>query len=66
MTTQQQLDEVNAAISAILGGAQEYTAPGGRRVRRAELSTLLSERTRLERKIAGENYDVTVAVFDRR
>ncbi len=66
MTTQEQLDQVNAAISAILGGAQEYRI-GTRNLRRADLSVLFQERTKLEAALASQNgYSTTVAVFDRR
>jgi hypothetical protein len=66
MTIQEQLDQVNAAISAILGGAQEYNI-GTRRLRRADLQVLFEERKRLEKTLADQNgYSMTVAVFDRR
>lgn len=66
MTTQDQLDQVNAAITAILSGAQEYRI-GTRTIRRAELSALFAERQRLENSLAEESgYTTTVAVFDRR
>ncbi|HQA07583.1 MAG TPA: peptidylprolyl isomerase [Syntrophomonadaceae bacterium] len=66
MTTQEQLDQVNAAISAILQGAQEYTI-GSRRIRRADLQVLFEERRRLEAALAHEKgFSTTVAVFDRR
>lgn len=65
-TTQEQLDEVNAAITKILTGAQEVRTLNSQ-VRRANLNDLLGERARLEAKLASENgYDVLVAVFDRR
>ena len=66
MTTAEELAEINGAISAILGGAQEY-AIGTRRLRRADLGQLLTERRRLESKLASETgADVSVAYFDRR
>lgn len=66
MTTTEQLTEINAAITAITGGAQEYSI-GSRRVRRGDLAILLAERRRLEMKLANEaGYDVSVAYFDRR
>ncbi len=66
MTTQEQLDSVNAAIRAIEGGAQEYRI-GSRLVRRGELKALYAERARLEAKAAQEaGYGVTVAEFDTR
>lgn len=66
MTVQEQLDQINAAISAILGGAQEYSI-GTRRLRRADLQVLFEERRRLEKALADQNgYSISVAVFDRR
>lgn len=66
MTTQEQLDQVNAAISAILGGAQEYWV-GTRRIRRGDLSVMMAERRRLEAKLADESGgSVAVTYFDRR
>lgn len=66
MTILEQLNEVNAAISAILGGAQEYRI-GSRTMRRADLSVLFTERQRLEAAVANENgYTTSVVVFDRR
>ena len=66
MTVKEQLDQVNAAISAILGGAQEYSI-GSRRLRRADLAVLFKERQRLETALAEQNgYTTIVAVFDRR
>lgn len=66
MTTKEQLDQVNAAISAILNGAQEYSI-GSRRLRRADLKVLFIERRQLEAALAEQNnYTVSVAVFDRR
>ena len=66
MTVKEQLDQVNAAISAILGGAQEYSI-GSRRLRRADMAVLFKERQRLETALAEQNgYTTIVAVFDRR
>ncbi|MCE5315174.1 MAG: peptidylprolyl isomerase [Armatimonadota bacterium] len=66
MTTLEKLDEINAAISAVLNGSQEY-AISGRRIRRADLSTLLQERTRLEAQLASENgADIAVAYLGKR
>lgn len=66
MTTQQQLDQINAAISAIEQGAQEYSV-GSRRLRRADLSVLYQERRMLQRQLYEENGGgYSVAVFDRR
>lgn len=65
-TTAEQLAEINAAITKILGGAQEYQMMNSR-VRRADLGQLLTERKRLESLLAGETYgDAQVAYFDRR
>lgn len=54
MTTQQQLDQINAAITAIEGGAQEYST-GDLRVKRADLATLYKERRQLQAMLAEEN-----------
>lgn len=57
---QKQLDLVNEAINAILGGAQEYyigtgfTTSGGRRVRRADLPALWEVRRNLMAQVAAE------------
>lgn len=48
-TYQEQLNEVNAAISAIRNGAQEYQI-GQRKLRRADLAVLIRDRDDLERK----------------
>lgn len=60
-----QLDLVNQAISKILSGAQEYRI-GTRTVRRADLSTLLAERRRLEGIINQLAGGTTVARICRR
>ena len=66
MTTQEQLDQINKAITAIENGAQEYSI-GSRRLRRPDLSMLYQERRQLMRQNIEENGgSVTVAVFDRR
>lgn len=66
MTIQEQLNQINAAITAILGGAQEYSI-GSRRLRRPDLNILFEERRRLEAALADENGNTTtVAYFDRR
>jgi hypothetical protein len=66
MTTIEKLAAINTAITAILNGAQEYFI-GQQRVRLAELSTLLAERTRLEFQIANESgADVAVAYLGQR
>lgn len=65
MTTQEQLDEINAAVTAVLTGAQEYKI-GWRTVRRADLPGLLKERQRLEDKLTKETGQVvSVGYFDR-
>jgi len=66
MTTQEQLDQVNTAITAIEGGAQEYQI-GSRRISKPNIYNLYRERERLEQKLTQENSNgVFVAVFDRR
>lgn len=45
-----ELAGVRAAITAILGGAQEYRI-GSKSVRRPDLGLLYAERTRLEKEI---------------
>ncbi len=53
-TTQEELEEVKAAISKIVTGAQGY-AIGNRRVDRAQLATLQKRETLLETKLRREN-----------
>lgn len=53
-TTQQQLEDIQGAIEAVLLGAQSYTLDG-RTVTRANLSSLEAREERLERKLAKEN-----------
>ncbi len=66
MTTQEQLDKINASIDAVLGGAQDYQI-GSRRITRANIYHLFRERERLEKKLYNENNsDIVVAEFDRR
>ena len=66
MTIQEQLDQINAAISAIENGAQEYSI-GSRRLRRPDLTVLYQERRQLLLQLREETGgSVTVAVFDRR
>lgn len=63
-----QLAEVNKAISAILGGAQEYSI-GTRRIKRPDLGLLQEERRRLEAEISAlesGNGIFKVAVFEGR
>lgn len=66
MTTQEQLDQINLAITAVENGAQEYQI-GSRRITRPNIYNLYRERERLEQKMAQEiSGSVSVAVFDRR
>lgn len=66
MNTQEQLEQINSAISAIENGAQEYQI-GSRRVRRADYAALCTERRRLKAELAQEVTGSTfVASFDRR
>lgn len=63
-----QLKEVEEAISFIIGGAQEYRI-GSRSLKRADLPVLYQERDRLEREIEAiksGNGIFHVAIFDRR
>jgi hypothetical protein len=64
-TTQEQLDEVNAAISQALK-AQEMGI-GSRRHRMPDIDKLFKERDRLEQKLGIElGQNITVAQFDTR
>ena len=66
MTPQEQLTQLNAAISAIENGAQEYSI-GSRRLRRPDLMVLYQERRQLQRQLFEDGGgSTTVAVFDRR
>lgn len=66
MTIQEQLDQVNLAISAIENGAQEVQI-GSRRIKRADYNALCAERRRLKADLAEETTGNTfVATFDRR
>ncbi len=66
MSASERYTQLEAAISAIENGAQEYRI-GSRSVRKADLSVLYAERKNLERQIAEENgYNTAVAVFDGR
>lgn len=53
MTAQQQLNEVNAAITSILTKGQSHSAEG-RSSTRADLAQLFKERTRLQTAVARE------------
>lgn len=66
MNLYDRLNQLENAISAIENGAQEYQI-GSRRVRKADLKTLYTERDRIERKILEyENNGVSVAIFEGR
>lgn len=68
MTTQEQLNQINAAIAAIETGAQEYRI-GSRLIKRPDISMLYQERRRLNAQLNEESsipYDIVVAAFDRR
>lgn len=54
MTTQEQLDQVRAAITAIETGAQEYQV-GGRRVTKADLRILYERERVLMQRLDIEN-----------
>lgn len=69
MTTQEQLDQLNAAIIDIELNAQEYRT-GDLQVKRADLKTLYARRNELIQQLAEESTGATggafVAQFDRR
>lgn len=66
MTLQEQLEQINKAIAAIEGGAQEYRI-GSRQLRRPDLSVLYKERRLLQQQIVEDSGgNVFVATFDRR
>ena len=67
MTLEEQLTQINNAITAIECGAQSYKI-GSKSLQRADLGTLYRERKRIGDEIASKNNygGVTVAVFDRR
>lgn len=70
MDLQEQLTQINKAISAIENGCQEYTI-NGRRYVRPDLSKLYSERAAISSQIAAEQnngigQNTFVARFDRR
>mgnify|MGYP000882726285 CR=1 FL=1 len=67
MTLEEQLKQINNAISAIECGAQSYKI-GSRSLQRADLGILYKERKRIQDEIAisGNYGGVTVAIFDRR
>lgn len=70
MQIQEQINQINEAISAIEKGAQEYTI-NGRRFVRADITALYSERKDLNSQLAaqqnsGIGMNTFVAKFDRR
>ena len=70
MDLNDQLEQINIAISKIEGGCQEYTI-NGRRYVRPDLSKLYSERSAIQSQIAavqnsGFGLNTFVARFDRR
>lgn len=66
MTTQEQLNQINAAIAAIEAGEQSYSVDG-LSVRRPDLSTLYKERRTLQQLLNEEDSgSVCVAQFDGR
>ena len=54
-TYAEQLDEVQAAITKIEGGAQSYTGPTGRQLTRADLATLYKREERLMLQVKRES-----------
>ncbi|WP_062678882.1 hypothetical protein [Parageobacillus toebii] len=68
---EEQLKQINEAITAIEIGGQEYQI-GSRRLRRADLALLYKRRKELEAQISYENNpnngfaNTFVSVFDRR
>lgn len=53
LSTADMLVQIDTAIKAILGGAQEYQI-GTRRIRRSELSILMKERRLLQQQLSNE------------
>ena len=58
-TTAERLTEVQAAISAITTGGQEYQI-GSRKVRRADLAQLQALESQLQTELASETYSTRV------
>lgn len=54
MTDSELLTKIDAAITAILEGAQEYRLPSGRLVKKADLKELWSMRKEVEARIASD------------
>lgn len=71
LTTQEQLQQINNAITAIEIGGQEYQI-GNRRLKRADLLLLYQRQKELMQQVATEKSDETllgnafIAKFDRR
>jgi len=65
-TLNEQLEQINKAISAIEDGAQEYRI-GSRSLKRPDLALLYQERRNLQQQLYEQSGGGTyVAVFDRR
>lgn len=71
MTLEEQINQINEAITAIEIGGQEYQI-GNRRLKRADLSLLYKRQKELQDQLAFSNGDGSllantfVSVFDRR
>lgn len=71
MTLEEQLNQINEAITAIEVGGQEYQI-GSRRLKRADLSLLYKRQKELQAQISYENGNTSalantyVSVFERR
>lgn len=70
MNIQEQLTQINAAISAIENGAQEYSI-NNRKFKRANIKDLYTERAALTSQLAAEQnngfgLNTYIARFDRR
>lgn len=71
MTLEEQLQQINEAITAIEVGGQEYQI-GSKRLKRADLSLLYKRQKELQAQIGYENGNAStlantyVGVFDRR
>ena len=62
MPLEEQIQQINAAISAIEGGAQEYQI-GSRKIRKPDLIVLYNERRMLQAQLAAEGGSMYVARF---
>ena len=70
MTTQDDLDQINAAIKTIETGSQEYSI-GNRKFKRADYRALCAERDRINQQLFADNnsgigISTYVANFERR